>query len=85
MTSIIQSNETIDCMYARLLIRLREIDVELMAKKSTCQHCKSKLENHLNDLRCSVYSGSHTFLDKNHDEKVKIIKAITFIEEIRKL
>jgi hypothetical protein len=85
MRFTVAGDETIDGLYGRALIVLREIEVEERDGKSKCRCCSSKKSNHLGDGRCSSSAVSREFINDRYEERDAANRALELVEALRKL
>ena len=81
----IQGNETIDQLYGRALIVLREYEVEERDGKAKCRCCSIKKSYHLGDGRCSLSAVSREFINDRYEERDAAKRVLELVEELRKI
>lgn len=85
MRFTVAGDETIDGLYGRALIVLREIEVEERAGHAMCRCCSNKKSGHLGDGRCSSSAVSREFVNERYEERDAAGRALDLIEALRKL
>ena len=81
----VAGDETIDVLYGRALIVLREIEVEERDGKAKCRCCSCKKSNHLGDGRCSSSAVSREFINDRYEERDSAMRVLELVEELRKI
>lgn len=85
MRFTLAGDETIDGLYVRALIVLREYEVEERDGKAKCRCCSSKKSNHLRDGQCSSSVASREFVNDRYEERDAANRVLELIEALRKL
>lgn len=85
MTTLISDHKSLAELYSELLIKQREIQVQLDSGKATCSWCGRRKSEHLPDKRCSVSCLSQVFTAMRRGDMDSINKALGLIEELREL
>lgn len=82
---MIHDSRPLSEIYSILLAEHRRLCVSFDSGAACCQWCGKSRKEHLPDSRCSTYALSQEFIPTWDEDKKKIERALSPIEELRAL